>query len=101
MLRLLNLLRNLILAHAPLSNALRGHLGRHAHSCVAVQTSHFLGQEDEIDVFEAEIGGFRVEEVYDGDEEGLWFCVVLLAVWEYLQVGWGRFGSGAGLQGGP
>lgn len=71
MLRLLHLLRDLVLTHAPLGNTLRGHLRRHAHSRVAVQPSHFLGQEDQVDVLEAEVGGFRVVEVDDGDEEGL------------------------------
>lgn len=72
MLRLLDLLRHIALAHASLGDTLRSHLWGHANSRVAIQASHFLGQEDQVDVFKAEFGGLRVVEIDDWDEEGLY-----------------------------
>jgi hypothetical protein len=69
LLDLLDLLSNVSLAKASRCNTLGSHLWGHPYSRVASEASHLDWQEDQVDVFEAEIRSFRIIEIYDRTEE--------------------------------
>lgn len=56
MLNLLHLLSNIIFAQAPLTNTLSSHLRRHPNASVTAQSAHLDWQEDQVNVFETEVG---------------------------------------------
>lgn len=70
LLRLLDLLLNVTLAHTPLPSTLSSHLRRHADSSIATQAAHLNGQEDQVDILKREVGRLWIVEVDDRDEEG-------------------------------
>ena len=69
MLHLLNLFLHIALGHTSLPDTLSSHLRRHADSGIAIETTHLFRQEDQVNVFEAEVRGLGVVEVDDRDEE--------------------------------